>query len=299
MAKFKGRPFIDEIGNELFNMSASRLTNYNDWLYDLKELYMSIFEWDGLTDPVDLNVVERWLLEKGNVAFFVDAYIGPMILPYTIDGGLDAYGNPAGIRAYGMNGYNIKLNRGEYVLIHDNRLKQPALPMLMDYARRLANIDNAIQVNVNAQKTPFVLTAQTDAQLTSLKASYNAIQDGKPVIIQVGQSTTDGITAFKTQADATFLEMQSLKESLFNECLSKIGIPNRGRPKSAQVNNEEMTAINGQVIHERNDRYLPRQEAVNQINTMFGNYGIKVSCDFARQLYNYGLADTMITTPEA
>ena len=103
MAKFKGRPFIDEIGNELFNMSASRLTNYNDWLYDLKELYMSIFEWDGLTDPVDLNVVERWLLEKGNVAFFVDAYIGPMILPYTIDGGLDAYGNPAGIRAYGMN----------------------------------------------------------------------------------------------------------------------------------------------------------------------------------------------------
>lgn len=299
MARFSGHPFIDEIGNEIFNRASTRTSNYNDWLYDLKELYMSIFEWSGLTEPIDLNVVERWLLERGSVVFFVDAFVGPMILPYVINGGLDPYGNPSTVRAYGMNGYQCVLNRGEYVLIHDNRLKVPALPMLMDYARRLANIDNAIMINVNSQKTPFVLTAESEAQLTSLKAAYNAIQDGKPVIAQVGQAVTQGIAAFKTQADAHFIEMQALKESIFNECLSKIGIPNRGRPKTAQVNNEEMLAINGQVIHERSDRLLPRQEAVERINAMFGDYNINVSCDFSRQIYNYGISDSVVASPES
>lgn len=294
---YRGRPFETEIGATITQMSQTIQSNYNDWLYDLKQLYMSIFEWTGLTEPIDLNVVERWLLERGSLVFFIDSLIGPLILPYTVAGGLDAYGNPNGVRAYGMNGYQCGLNRGEYVIIYDNRLKTPALPMLMDYARRLANIDNTIQVNVNAQKTPFVLTAETDAQLTSLKAGYNAIQDGKPVIAQVGQALTTGITAFKTQADPVFLQLQALKESIFNECLSKIGIPNRGRPKSAQVNNEEMMAINGQVIHERNDRYLPRIEAVNQINTLFEKYGVNVSVDFAKQLYNYGISDSQISTP--
>lgn len=294
---YKGRPFETEIGATIAQMANTIQSNYNDWLYDLKELYMSIFEWTGLTDPIDLNVVERWLLERGSLVFFIDSLIGPLILPYTINGGLDAYGNPNGVRAYGINGYQCILNRGEYVIIYDNRLKVPALPMLIDYAKRLANIDNTIQINVNAQKSPFVLTAETDAQLTSLKAGYNAIQEGKPVIVQVGQVLTNGITAFKTQADPVFLQLQALKESIFNECLSKIGIPNRGRPKSAQVNNEEMLAINGQVIHERNDRYLPRSEAVEQINRMFGEYGVKISVDFSKQLYNYGIADTQIETP--
>lgn len=294
---YKGRPFETEIGATIAQMANTIQSNYNDWLYDLKELYMSIFEWTGLTDPIDLNVVERWLLERGSLVFFIDSLIGPLILPYAINGGLDAYGNPNGVRAYGINGYQCILNRGEYVIIYDNRLKVPALPMLIDYAKRLANIDNTIQINVNAQKSPFVLTAETDAQLTSLKAGYNAIQEGKPVIVQVGQVLTNGITAFKTQADPVFLQLQALKESIFNECLSKIGIPNRGRPKSAQVNNEEMLAINGQVIHERNDRYLPRSEAVEQINRMFGEYGVKISVDFSKQLYNYGIADTQIETP--
>lgn len=292
-----GRPFENELGVHISQLSNSIQSNYNDWLYDLKQLYMSIFQWEGLYAPIDMNVVERWLLEKGSVVFFVDAVIGPLVLPYTINGGLDPYGNPFGVRAYGTNMYQCELNYGEYVIIYDNRLKVPALPMLIDYARRLANIDNTIQTNVNAQRTPFVLTAESDAQLTSLKAGYNAIQDGKPVLAQVGQALTTGITAFKTQADPVFLQLQALKESIFNECLSKIGIPNRGRPKSAQVNNEEMSAINGQVIHERNDRYLPRLEASEQINALFGHYGIKTSVDFAKQMYNYGIMDDQIGTP--
>lgn len=295
---YKGRPFETEIGSNIFQGANTLLTNYQDWLYDLKQLYMSIFEWSGLTEPIDLNVVERWLLEKGSLVFFIDFYIGPLILPYTYLNGLDCYGNPDGVRAYGINGYQAELTRGNYVIIYDNRLKVPALPMLIDYARRLSNIDNAIMINVNSQKTPFLLTAENEAQLTSLKATYNAIQDGKPVIAQVGQAITNGVSAFKTQADAHFIEMQALKESIFNECLSKIGIPNRGRPKAAQVNTEEMMSINGQVIHERNDRLLPRLEAVEQINNLFGAYGININCDFARQLYNYGVADSMIKTPE-
>ena len=57
-------------------------------------------------------------------------------------------------------------------------------------------------------------------------------------------------------------------------------------------------AINGQVIHERTDRLLPRQEAVEQINAMFGQYGIHLTCDFSRQIYNYGLSDAVVATPE-
>lgn len=296
---YKGTPFTNEIGSAINTYAQTIHTTFLDWYNDLKELYISIFKWENLPLTIDIDVVERWIMERGAAAFFIDPIMGPMILPYVRQGGLDPYGNPYTIRAYGINGYQIELDPEQYVIIWDNRLRTVATPMLMSYAERLADIDNAIMLNTDAQKMPFLLTAENEGQLTSLKYAYNQIKSGKPVIAQVGQTISNGIGAFKTQADPVFLHLQQLKEYLLNECLSKIGIPNRGRPKTAQLVSEEIAAINGQVIHERNDRLLTRQKGIERINTMFGMYGVNINVDFAKQLYNYGLADVEVATPES
>ena len=50
MPKFKGRPFLDEIGNEIFNQAMSRNSNYNDWLYDLKQFLFFPMAGEDLLD---------------------------------------------------------------------------------------------------------------------------------------------------------------------------------------------------------------------------------------------------------
>ena len=294
----KGTEFLQMIGEEIRTANTSIENTFLRWQWDIYNLYTGLFKWEGMPLTIDKNVVEQWLMFRGSVAFFVDEYIGPLILPYTTIGNLDVYGNPVRIRAYGMNGYQIYLNPNEYVIIYDNRMKNINVNALRQYAIRLAEMDNVIDINVEAQRTPILLTAENEGQLTSLKEGYRKIAVGKPVIAQIGQTLSNGLKSISTAAPIVFPSIQQQKLDLLAEVLTFIGVPNRGRPKAERVISAEMDAINGHVYQERNNRLLTRQDAADRINTMFGEYGIALSVDYAAMDYNYAVNDLMVASPK-
>ena len=294
----KGTEFIRMLGEEIRTSETSIENTFLRWRMDLYNLYTGLFRWEGMPFSVDMNMVEQWLLFRGSVVFFVDEYVGALILPYTTVGRLDAYGNPVTIRAYGMNGYQIYLNPDQYVIIWDNRMKNINVPALRQYATRLAELDNVLDINVEAQRTPILLTAENEGQLTSLKEGYRKIAVGKPVLAQIGQTLTNGLKAISTAAPVVFPQIQEQKLELLAEALTFIGVPNRGKPKGERVITAEMDAVNGHVYQERNNRLLTRQDAVDRINAMFGGYGLELSVDYAAVDYNYAVNDLMVATPE-
>lgn len=235
----------------------------------------------------------------GKAAFFIDEVMGPLILPFTYSGGLDVYGNPVNIRAYATNGYQIILTPDQYVPIYDNTLKVPCFTILSDYAKRLANLDIVIDTNVNAQRTPYLIQTQSDKELTTLTAAYNNVQSGKPAIVAIGNAVPDGLKVFTTASPIVFPQLQQQKLELLSEALTFAGIPNKGTQKRERLITDEMAAINGHVLHERNNRILPRKRAVEQINARFGGYlGNPVDVDFSAVEFNYGIEDLQIGTPE-
>lgn len=295
---FKGSEFDKMIGQEIRDNQIGIESTFNKWYYDLQQLYTSIFVYSGMPLIVDMAQVEQWLLYRGSVAFFIDEVLGPLILPYTTQGRLNQYGNPTTIRAYGLNGYQIYLNPDDYVIIYDNVMKISNANALRQYAVRLSRTDNTIDVNIEAQKTPILLTAQNEAQLQSLKMAYRKMKTGQPVIASLDSAVGAGVASISTGAQPVFNEMQDYKMNLLSEVLTFCGVPNRGNPKRERMIVSEVSAINGHVVHERTNRLITRQRAIDEINLKFGAYGIALSVDFAAVDYNIGLNDEFVATPK-
>lgn len=296
--RYKGTEFDRMIGQEIRDAQTGIENTFTKWYFDIQQLYSSVFAYSGMPLIVDMAQVEQWLMYRGSVAFFIDELIGPLILPYTTQGSLNQYGNPTTIRAYGMNGYQIYLNPDQYVIIYDNNMKISNINALRQYAIRLSQTDKVIDVNIAAQKTPILLTAQNEGQLNSLKLAYRKMATGQPVIAEIGNTVNAGVNALNTGAPMVFNELQNYKLNLLSEVLTFCGIPNRGDPKRERLITTEVSAINGHVVHERTNRLQTRQRAIDEINFKFGAYGVNLSVDFANVDYNIGLNDEYVATPE-
>lgn len=296
--RYKGTEFDRMIGQEIRDAQTGVENTFMKWYFDIQQLYSSVFAYTGMPLIVDMSQVEQWLMYRGSVAFFIDELIGPLILPYTTQGSLNQYGNPTTIRAYGMNGYQIYLNPDQYVIIYDNNMKISNINALRQYAIRLSQTDKVIDVNIAAQKTPILLTAQNEGQLNSLKLAYRKMATGQPVIAEIGNTVNAGVNALNTGAPMVFNELQNYKLNLLSEVLTFCGIPNRGDPKRERLITTEVSAINGHVVHERTNRLQTRQRAIDEINFKFGAYGVNLSVDFANVDYNIGLNDEYVATPD-
>lgn len=296
--RYKGTEFDRMIGQEIRDAQTGVENTFMKWYFDIQQLYSSVFAYSGMPLIVDMAQVEQWLMYRGSVAFFIDEFIGPLILPYTTQGSLNQYGNPTTIRAYGMNGYQIYLNPDQYVIIYDNNMKISNINALRQYAIRLSQTDKVIDVNIAAQKTPILLTAQNEGQLNSLKLAYRKMATGQPVIAEIGNTVNAGVNALNTGAPMVFNELQNYKLNLLAEVLTFCGIPNRGDPKRERLITTEVSAINGHVVHERTNRLQTRQRAIDEINFKFGAYGVNLSVDFANLDYNIGLNDQYVATPD-
>ena len=296
--RYKGTEFDRMIGQEIRDAQTGVENTFMKWYFDIQQLYSSVFAYTGMPLIVDMAQVEQWLMYRGSVAFFIDELIGPLILPYTTQGSLNQYGNPTTIRAYGMNGYQIYLNPDQYVIIYDNNMKISNINALRQYAIRLSQTDKVIDVNIAAQKTPILLTAQNEGQLNSLKLAYRKMATGQPVIAEIGNTVNAGVNALNTGAPMVFNELQNYKLNLLSEVLTFCGIPNRGDPKRERLITTEVSAINGHVVHERTNRLQTRQIAIDEINFKFGAYGVNLTVDFANVDYNIGLNDEYVATPD-
>lgn len=296
--RYKGTEFDRMIGQEIRDVQTGIENTFTKWYFDIQQLYSSVFAYTGMPLIVDMSQVEQWLMYRGSVAFFIDEFIGPLILPYTTQGSLNQYGNPTTIRAYGMNGYQIYLNPDQYVIIYDNNMKISNINALRQYAIRLSQTDKVIDVNIAAQRTPVLLTAQNEGQLNSLKLAYRKMATGQPVIAEIGNTVNAGVNALNTGAPMVFNELQNYKLNLLAEVLTFCGIPNKGDPKRERLITTEISAINGHVVHERNNRLQTRQRSIDEINFKFGAYGVNLSVDFANLDYNIGLNDQYVATPE-
>lgn len=296
--RYKGTEFDRMIGQEIRDAQTGVENTFMKWYFDIQQLYSSVFAYSGMPLIVDMAQVEQWLMYRGSVAFFIDELIGPLILPYTTQGSLNQYGNPTTIRAYGMNGYQIYLNPDQYVIIYDNNMKISNINALRQYAIRLSQTDKVIDVNIAAQRTPVLLTAQNEGQLNSLKLAYRKMATGQPVIAEIGNTVNAGVNALNTGAPMVFNELQNYKLNLLAEVLTFCGIPNKGDPKRERLITTEVSAINGHVVHERTNRLQTRQRAIDEINFKFGAYGVNLSVDFANLDYNIGLNDEAVATPD-
>ena len=242
---------------------------YIDYYNRLMELALNVFEWENLPPSVDERFLELTLYEMGYCLYFNDEIIGDLALTCTIGGQLDVYRIPVMRRAYAVNGYNKICSSKDSVLIFNNYLHTPTQLTIELFARRLYEIERAIDVNVKAQKTPTLILSSEQQRLT-MKNLYMQYDGNEPFIFGDKNMDIEGIKSLKTDAPFVADKLENLKHQIWNEALTFCGIENSNQDKKERLVSDEVGSNYGNVEAQRNVMLNTRKQAVKKINTMFG-----------------------------
>lgn len=252
-------------------MESAMMNNrtYLQYYNRLTELAVSMFDWKNLPDTVDARFLELCLFGDGMCVFFKDEVLGYLALQTTIGGELNVYRIPIQRRAWAQNGYQIELNEDNSVLIFNNFLHTNSLLDIEMFSKRLYNLDRAIDVNANAQKTPVLIMCDETERLT-MKNLYKQYEGNEPFIFGNKALNAKGLTVLKTDAPYVADKLYQLKTQIWNEALTYLGISNTNIVKKERMISDEVTRNMGGVIASRYSRLEARRQAAEQINNMFG-----------------------------
>lgn len=259
---------------------------YIDYYERLMELALNVFEWENLPPSVDERFLELTLYEYGYCLYFNDEIIGNLALTCTIGGQLDVYRIPILRRAYAVNGYNKLCKSSDSVLIFNNYLHTPTQLTIELFARRLYEIERAIDVNVKAQKTPTAILA-TEQQRLTMQNLYMQYDGNEPFIFGDKNMDLEGIKSIKTDAPFVADKLQILKHQIWNEALTFCGIENSNADKKERLVSDEVGSNYGNIEAQRNVMLNARRQAVEKINRMFGtNINVKFRSSLATLVNN-------------
>lgn len=255
------------------NFEDSATTNtltYMQYLRRLMELSMSMFEWKNLPSTVDPRYIELRLFETGSVVFFKDDVLGELCLDCIQQGNFDVYGNPITRKAYSCyNNYQKVLNDKDSVIIWNNYLRTNSVTDIQLYAKRLWDLDRSVDVNAKAQKTPILIQCN-EKQRLSMKNLYMQYDGNTPVIFADNNIDINGVKVVSTQAPYVADKLYQLKNQIWNEALTYLGISNLNINKSERLITNEVSSSQGSTISSRYSRLECRKQAVEKINEMFG-----------------------------
>lgn len=258
---------------------SAKLNNatYQQYYNRLTELSTVMFEWKNLPPTVDQRFLELTLFAKGMAVFFKDEELGYLALPVAINGKWNVYNIPKGRRAYATNGYQNNLDEKNSVIIFNNYTHTNSMLDVEMFSRRLYNMDRAIDININAQKTPVLIQCTEQQRLTMLNL-YKQYDGNEPFLFGDSSLDVKGFQVLKTDAPFVADKIRQEKTQTWNEALTYLGISNTNVTKKERLISDEVIRSQGGTIASRYSRLEMRRQACEAINKMFPE--LDVRCDY-------------------
>lgn len=195
------------------------------------------------------DLPKRYLLEtlmnKGAIAF--DRSLR-LFLPFT-QSGVDIYGLPTQYTLIGMNGFNKLCTPDEVVILRANDLRVPLQIYLEQQASKLADIDMAIEQNLNAIRTMSLVEVPDKATMLSFSNLESAREIGASVVFVNKSANIQGnIKVSQTGAEYLIDRLQEARREILNETFQTLGIGTMNTYKKERVQSAEVEASNFYTI---------------------------------------------------
>jgi hypothetical protein len=250
---------------------ANNMT-FSYYYYKLMLIARALFSWKNLPNNMDDRWIENYLFSSGKCIFYKDPVLGEMVAGFGQMSSINCYGDPTQVYPVAPN-YTYEggqlINGENCYVIRNNDLMLPTFPTVRMYAFKLTNIDRAIDINIEAQKSP-ILVRCTDKQRLSLKNAINQRKDNEPVIYADNSFDKDMITTLDLNPPMVFPDLQVQKHMVLNEVFTDLGINNANMDKRERMVANEVEANNEQVKASEDVMLKVRKEACKQINRIFG-----------------------------
>lgn len=282
---------------------------YSTWFNRLYNIAISRFEWLNLPDTCNEKFIEQVLFFNGFMVGYKDTALNSfLIMPCTNNSVLDIFGYPAKVNAYGYNGYmaqnltpyTITLGqeptRADAALLYANYSRCPDLPAVLYFARKLTKIDRTIDVNINVQKTPYIISCGENQRLT-VTNMFKQVDNFEPAIITTkfyGLNGEKPINVMDLKPPFVADKMQTLKRQVYQEALTYLGIEANTSEKAERQVTEELTANMGETESMRQSPLASRKQFCKEFNKIYGtNIDVKFRSDLqlSQIMENGGLTD--------
>lgn len=282
---------------------------YSTWFNRLYNIAISRFEWLNLPDTCNEKFIEQVLFFNGFMVDFKDTALNSfLIMPCTNNSVLDIFGYPAKVNAYGYNGYmaqNLtpytislgqKTTNADAALLYANYSRCPDLPAVLYFARKLTKIDRTIDVNINVQKTPYIISCGENQRLT-VANMFKQVDNFEPAIITTkfyGLNGEKPINVMDLKPPFVADKMQTLKRQVYQEALTYLGIEANTSEKAERQVTEELTANMGETESMRQSPLASRKQFCKEFNKIYGtNINVKFRSDLqlSQIMENGGLTD--------
>ena len=261
--------------NQFFDTARRNKMSFSNYYERLVNAALSIFKWENLPDTIDEVFLERTLFYNGCALFCYDDVLGYLALKTSAAGDFNVYSIPKKRVGYGANGYHIEKDNNNSIIIYNNMLRLPSEPTVFEFANRLEEIDRAIDVNINAQKTPIIISCKESDRL-ALKNVYMKYEGNAPVIFANDRYDPATIKVISTNAPFVAPSLYQLKTEIWKEALTYLGVTS-GNNKKERVIVDEIANETGSVNAMINSKLISRKQACKMINEMFGlNIDVKV-----------------------
>lgn len=267
-----------------------------DYLYRMKKIVTSIFEWVNLPDTMNERYLEECLFYDGQAALLYDDNFGYINTRACDSGYINIYGLPTLLQCWSYS-FNTRRSlyvpdsgedkNGECILVMNNRDRLPTCASITLFAYRLANLQRTIDTNINAQRTPLLITTD-QKQYFTLKKMYEQYEGNTPAIFaDKNIITPDALKTIKTDAPLIVRELNDAKREIWNEFLTFAGISNLSEKRERLITSEADS--NNELVNMNLQSFLvPRQQACKEFNDKFGLTGTdkEISVRVRSDLYN-------------
>lgn len=266
------------------------------FLIDYLTIATKLFKWKNLPKEIPVDIMEFNLIGGGRVVFFKDADIGYMALPTGGFGKINNYALPTQYIAIGQAGYTRQVDDTNSVIIKNDPLYMPSFFYIDKMCKRLADIFEAIQVNVNACKQPFIAEGEKEEML-SFKNAYEQVAGNRPLIAFNAKSNIreKPFQVFNTGAVYYGDKFTSLMQATECMLLTYLGINNTNIEKRERVNTQEVSSNDDIINYHLFQRLEARQKACEEINKMFGlDISVEINKEYIDKELAKDLQNTMV-----
>lgn len=274
-------PFIsNKKGNA--RLSKKLINSYRFYFDMLSLIAQASYEWQNIPLEIPEYQIEKCLFYTGMAGITRDKIAEEyVILPVVYDGGLlNKYGEPERFKMFSYTNTitydNLLLNK-DGLICYNNANKVGNMYLCYRYARRLEMIDTIIDMNLDKQKSPWIVVAPNEDTRNSLKQLFTKIDAGEEAIFATKDITSDEITTLDLKVELKAEELIEAKREIYNEACLYLGI-------TSSLSNKKERLISSEVESESRRYEIYRQIGLKQRQYFCKKvkklYGLDLQVDF-------------------
>ena len=214
-------PFIASKKNNA-RLGKSIINSYRFYFDMLTMLSMARFDWDNIPLEIPEYQIEKCLHYCGMAGIIYDEVVKQyVILPvvYTSNG-LNMYGEPKKFTLFSytnaVNYPNIE-NYKQGLICYNNNLKDSNMFLCYRYAQRLQMIDDIIDINIDKQRTPYIIVCPDEKEKNSLKKFLTELSLNTGAVFTTKDITNENLRVLDLKVDLKAIDLQQIKREIYSE----------------------------------------------------------------------------------